>query len=178
MTLAHRAFALDYAAFEQQLRPLLVLALETDDPAALEAWIDDNIAALVDPYEGEPLPANWRKQLENGDVHELGDYALTKFYDGDLDMGLDVDWERLAELLEESGSSGALLLGSPLGAADREFDPGRQGAYFQSPDEVKAGLAALRALLEAQPALASDLAPVQGMLQQAARNGHGLFVTF
>lgn len=178
MTMAHRAFAFDYAKFHDELRPVLLAALETGDAAALRAWIDANLAVLVDPDEGEPLSKNWQALLEVGDVHELGDYALTKYYDGDLDIGLDVDWEELAELLEKSGLAPGLTLGTPLGGDDAPFDPGRQGSYFQTPADVTAAVAQLQALLQTQPALATDLLPLQGMFQQAARHRSGLYVTF
>ncbi len=178
MTLAHRAFAFDYARFNDELRPVLLSALETTDTAALVTWIDAHLSQLVDPDEGEPLPKNWQKSLAVGDVHELGDFALTKYYDGDLDIGLDTDWQDLGELLEKSGSDPAIVLGTPLGPEGAEFDPGRQGSYFQTPVEVMTALEQLRNLLEAQPALATELAPLQGMFQQAARHRCGLYVTF
>lgn len=178
MTMAHRAFAFDYTKFHDELRPVLLGALETADTAGLCSWIDANVGVLVDPYEGEPLPKNWQALLEVGDVHELGDYALTKYYDGDLDIGLDVDWQELAELLEKSGLDPALTLGTPLGHEPAPFDPGRQGSYFQTPAEVAAGVDQLHALLQSQPALATDLLPLQGMFQQAARQRCGLYVTF
>ncbi len=178
MTLAHRAFAFDHTRFHDELRPVLLRALETTDTTALRAWIDAHLNLLVDPYEGEPLAKNWEKSLETGDVHELGDFALTKYYDGDLDIGLDVDWQDVGELLEKSGLAPALTLGTPLGPRDAPFDPGRQGSYFQTPAEVAAAVASLQTLLQAQPALATELAPLQGMLQQAARHRCGLYVTF
>lgn len=178
MTMAHRAFAFDYTKFHDELRPVLVGALETADTAGLRAWIDANLGVLVDPYEGEPLPKNWQAVLEVGDVHELGDYALTKYYDGDLDIGLDADWQELTELLEKSGLDAALTLGTPLGPEQAPFDPGRQGSYFQTPGEVTAAVAQLQGLLQSHPALATDLLPLQGMFQQAARQRSGLYVTF
>ncbi len=178
MTMAHRAFAFDSTKFHDDLRPVLLHALQTTDTAALRSWIDANLSQLVDPDEGEPLPKNWQRSLAVGDVHELGDYALTKYYDGDLDIGLDVDWEDVGELLEKSGLDPALTLGAQLGQDDAPFDPGHQGSYFQTAAEVTAALAQLQSLLQAQPALATQLAPLQGMFQQAARHRCGLYVTF
>ncbi len=178
MTMAHRAFAFDYGAFQLELREPLLRALTSNDDAELRAFIDANCGRLVDPYEGEPLPGNWQPLLENGDVHELGDFALTKYYDGDLDIGLDVDWQDIGELLQKSGLSPSLTLGTPLGTPEARFDPGRQGAYFQTAAEVSQALAQLQALLQAHVSLATELSPLQGMLQQAARGGRGLYITF
>ena len=111
-------------------------------------------------------------------MHELGDFALTKYYDGDLDIGLDTDWQKIGERLEKSGLDRALPLGAALGPKGAEFDPGRQGSYFQTAGEVTSALEQLQALLQSEPALATDLAPLQGMFQQAARHGRGLYVTF
>jgi hypothetical protein len=175
--LTHQAFAFDYAAFHDQLRPLLLKALAANDGAELRAFIDANLDHLTDPYEGEPLVKGWQGLLEKGDVHELGDFALTKYYDSDLDIGLDVDWENIGDLLEQSGVSPTIVLGTALGPVETPFDPGRQGAYFQTAAEVSEALVQLQALLQKQPALASELAPLQGMLQQAARGRRGLYVT-
>ncbi len=178
MTLAHRAFAFDYAAFHDELRPLLLSALQTTDTSGLFEWIEGNLRELVDPDAGEPLPKNWQALLEDGDVHELADFALTKYYDVDLDIGLDVDWKKLAELLEKSGQVSTLLLGAPLGPKGAELDPGHQGSFFQTALEVNSALEAIQSVLQAQPTLATELAPVQGMFQQAARHHRGLYVTF
>jgi hypothetical protein len=178
MNLAHKAFAFDYAAFDDQLRPLLLKALSANDGAELGRFIDANLDQLTDPYEGEPLVKGWRGLLENGDVNELGDFALTKYYDSDLDIGLDIDWEAIGDLLENAGVSPTMVLGTALGPVEAPFDPGRQGAYFQTAAEVSEALVQLQALLQAKPALASELAPLQGMLQQAARGRRGLYVTF
>ncbi|MGC4087546.1 MAG: hypothetical protein QM756_06570 [Polyangiaceae bacterium] len=84
----------------------------------------------------------------------------------------------MAELLEKSGSSGALLLGNEVGSEEDPFDPGRQGAYFQTEAEVKSGALEVRNLMQQQRELDPVLAPVLGMLEQAAKRGRGLYVTF
>lgn len=175
--MSHRAFAFDHAAFVAELRPLLLRALETNDAQELAAFIDAQRGQLTDPYEGEPLTEAWRDLLEVGDVHEHGDFALTKYYDSDLDIGLDDAFEDIAELLEQSGSSGALTLGEQLGPDDACFDPSRQGAYFQSEAEVRDAAAELGAVLARQPVLAEPLSPLRGMLEEAARQKKGLYVT-
>jgi hypothetical protein len=169
----HQAFAFDYAAFERELRPLLTSALASDDPRELGEWIDANLSQLTDPYEGEPLTEDWRERLEAGDVQEHGDFALGKFYDFDLEMGLADDWQAIDEQLERAGSS-ALVLGRPLAG----FDPGRQGSFFQSENEAQQSLAALTALVEREPKLGALFAPAVGMLQEAVRAKRGLYVTF
>lgn len=175
--MAHRAFAFDHAAFTAELRPLLLRALESNDSGEIAAWIDRERARLTDPYEGEPLGEKWRDLLEVGDVHEHGDFALTAFYDSDLDLGLDEAFEDIADLLEESGSTGSLTLGEPLGPEDASFDPTRQGAYFQTEAEVASAYAEVATLSATQAGLKEALAPLHGMLGQAAKLKKGLYVT-
>lgn len=177
MSMSHRAYALDHAAFTTELSSLILRALESDRGEELSAFVDAHLASLTDPYEGEPLGRDWRELLEDGDVQELADFALTKFYDGDLDMGLDQDFQGIADELEQAGVSHELLLGTPLGAEPRVFDPGRQGSYFQSEADVARGLATLNELVARAPELEGALAPLLGMFQQAARQGRGLYVT-
>jgi hypothetical protein len=178
MTLTHRAFAFDHAAFDVELRPLLLDALVTNDTAALAAFIDRNLAQLTEPDEGAALSSSWRDLLTGGDVNELGDFALTKFYDGDLDIGLDADWQAIGDLLEGAGSTGNLMLGASLGPESAPFDPSGEGSYFQTEVEVAAAERELLALLEQNPGLAAPLAALRGMLGQAVRQGRGLYVTF
>jgi hypothetical protein len=169
----HQAYAFDHAAFERDLRPLLTRALESDDALALAAWIDAHLRELRDPFEGEPLPEDWRELTDASDVQVHGALALSKFYDFDLEMGLADDWQEIDELLEQAGAS-SLVLGTPLPG----FDPGSQGSYFQSEAEVQQSLAALTALVEREPKLAAPLAPARGLLQEAVRLKRGLYVTF
>jgi hypothetical protein len=175
--MTHRAFAFDYGAFAAELRPLLLHALETNDTERLASWIDAQRESLTDPYEGEPLPETWRQLLEVGDVHEHGDFAITKYYDGDLDIGLDEAFEDIADLLEGSGSTGAFCLGEPLGPEEASFDPSRQGAYFQTEAEITSALAEVSLLLAREPGLKEPLSPLHGMLGQAARQKKGLYIT-
>jgi hypothetical protein len=178
VTSFHRAYAFAYSDFRAELLPLLETALATDDGAPLARFIDDHLDALTDPYEGEPLSKAWANSLESGDVQELGDFALTKYYDGDLDMGLDADWLAIKTALEDAGADPRLLLGTVLGSRARPFDPGGEGSYFQSEDEVVGAVETVTRAAEARPELEGVLAPLLGLLGQAARLRRGLYVTF
>ncbi|RYZ09793.1 MAG: hypothetical protein EOO73_02615 [Myxococcales bacterium] len=178
MTMLHRAYAFAHSTFCGELAPLLEAALASSEGAELERFVDQHLGALTDPYEGEPLETGWRESLEAGDVQELGDFALTKYYDGDLDLGLDADWLEIKQELAKAGADAQLLLGTPFGPAAQPFDPGRQGAYFRSEAEVERDLAAVEQLAASRPELAELLAPLLGMLGQATRERKGLYVTF
>jgi hypothetical protein len=166
----HKAYAFDWSRFEFDLDPLLMEALATNDPTRLAEYIDRHLAELTDPYEGEPLPADWRNGLENRDVHEYGDYALTRFYDPADCRGVGYEWARLSEELPEPAANA--MLGFSVGPPERLFDPGRYGSYFQTPRRVRESLAALGLL--ACPELAGYLE----LLKRCAAEGRGVYVTF
>jgi hypothetical protein len=128
MSMSHKAFAFDWDRFFAELLVPLTEALGANDPAGLHRFIEQNRSHLRDPYEGLPLPEDWSQRLETGSVHELGDYALTRYYDPQSDLGLGEIWLTLTESI--SADAQAALLGSPVGPAANPFDPGRLGSYF------------------------------------------------
>jgi hypothetical protein len=82
MSMSHKAYAFDWRGFELDLRPLLEDALVADKTGQLEKFIGDHRDVVTDsPYEGEPLSDDCRAALENRDIHEYVDHALTRFYD-------------------------------------------------------------------------------------------------
>jgi hypothetical protein len=179
MTMNHNAFVFEYERFESELRPILLDALEAQDVAAIRRWIATNRDALVDPYEGKKLPDGWEATMPDHRAQTYCDFALTKFYNPTHSVGLDEDWEALGELLEQSGSSEAIILGTPLGSEDgRLFDPGGCGSYFQTRDEVRANSSEVENLQARSPMLRSRLAPIAEMLQTAVKAQQGMYITF
>ena len=171
----HRAFLFDYARFTAELEPMLDEALRTGHLKRLARHLDEVEAELSDPEEGEPFEGGWRTWLESGDVHELGDIALTRFYDPGDDLGLGDDWLGARDALVSRLDTTFPVLGRFIGPADRPFDPGRMGSYVQSPSDVVASLAVVEAAV-------SDgivaLASLTSLLGAAVRAGAGLYVTF
>jgi hypothetical protein len=180
MSMSHKAFVFDHAHFERELRERLLASLASDDARPLAAFISANRATLKDPYEGEPLGPDWRDTFRPSDVQAYADFALTKYYDPRDDLGLGTDWQEANDALEQAGLSGQVLLGTALGTPDRAlcFDPGRQGAYFQSQADVRHHLAQLVALEARESRPSAWLRAAQAMLQAAAAAGSGLYVTF
>lgn len=170
MAISHKAFAFDWRGFEVDLHPRLENALVADDPSELEAFIDDHRESLTDPYEGEPLPESWREALENRDVHEYGDYALTRFYDPSDDFGIHDEWSEVSDQLSEAAANA--LLGISVGPPERLFDPGRYGSYFQTPGQVRESLSVLK------PLGVPELARFVELLEQCVQEGRGMYVTF
>lgn len=131
----HKAFEFDWQFFKTDFLAILHNALASNDVVLLHSYIEENVRVLVDPYEGEPLNLDWRMQIENvHDVHTLGDFAITRFYDPNKDFGIGSAWLDCGDYLTHS--SQAALLGQTVGPAFNLFDPGKLGSYFQSPDEV------------------------------------------
>src|SRR3954453_8782269 len=145
MPMCHKAYAFDWAAFERDELPgLLSRALETGDTSGLLAYVERNRGLLKDPYEGDPLGEDWEDTLENRDVHEYGDYALTRFYAPAADRGLGPCWADIDDALPREDRE--VLLGSPFGPEHNRFDPGRYGSYFQTPVRAAGSLARVRGL--------------------------------
>ena len=170
MSMDHKAYAFNWTRFDLDLHPLLVDALAANDTTELEAFTDQHRQELTDPYEGAPLPEDWRAMLENRDVHEFGDFALTRHYNPRDEWGVGEEWMELSEQLSEA-AVGALL-GSPVGPPEARFDPGRLGSYFQTPAMVRESQAMLRR--EERPELQDHLR----LLEQCVAARLGVYVTF
>jgi len=171
--MSHKAYAFDWRAFEADgLYALLLAALQSGDAGRIKRYIDAHYDDLRDPYEGEPLDTKWEALLENRDVHEYGDFALTRFYDPLDDRGLADDWSAIdGELCE---SDRAAMLGLPIGPSGREFDPGRQGSYFQTPQRVVDSLLRVEGVVAKMP----KLRPFAELLRACVESGRGVYVTF
>lgn len=168
----HKAFVFRHRDFERELRPLLEEALASGSPDRLIVFIKANPDNFRDPYEGEPLGEDWEDQIETKDVHQYGDFALTKYYDPSADIGLGRKWEEVQRALESELGTSAAILGQPVGTQDRFFDPGKMGSYFQSEDDVR------RNLTQLEHAGRQALEPAVALLRRAAGEGAGLYVTF
>jgi hypothetical protein len=183
MSMDHKAYPLDHDAFQRELAPLLSHAVQTGEIDELRTFVERNLAVLKDPDEGGPLGPDWlslvQPPLPNRPdlaVQRWGDLALTKFYDPADESGLSIEWLEAEERLKEVGLEPVpIVLGHPLGGGDRYFDPGLQGAYFQSPDDVRRGLRAL------DDNTVDDSEPLRNwrdLLHRTADQGQGLYITF
>jgi hypothetical protein len=166
----HKAYAFDWTRFGRGLRPTFDLALYNDHPDVLEAYIDRHWRKLTDPYEGEPLTEDWRELLEAGDVQELADFAMTRYYQVRENCGIGYSWMQLSEELPEPIA--AALLGYAYPIDNATFDPGRMGAYFQCPGDVRRSLKALRGIRR------RELQGFRKLLERCVKKGKGLYVTF
>ena len=170
MTMSHKAYAFDHATFARELAPVLRDALQTGSRESLDQFVDRFRPVLRHPSGAGPLPPSWRVELEVGDVQEVADLALTKYYAPDREAGVGDAW--LAWQESTTPELARCLLGAPFGPAERLFDPGRMGSYFQSPEDVIASQSCLSEV--ATPCLAR----FKELLADAANLRKGLYVTF
>jgi hypothetical protein len=177
MSMEHKAFLFDHDRFEQELRPVLERALAQGTSEDLKRFIVEHLQALKDPYEGLPLDEDWEDLLEFDEPDQYGDFALTKYYDPAEDFGLGSDWISVQEVIESRApGASALLLGKPLRGGDALFDPGKMGAYFCSPDDVREGLRFLQGLTASGEL--PEASAIAGLFGKAASAGDGLYITF
>jgi hypothetical protein len=179
MAMEHRAFIFDFESFTEELSRILETALETGEVDALIDFIQVNLDSLKDPYEGEPLDSSWQTMMEYKDAHQYGDFALTKFYDPQSNIGLGYEWEAIQNLLNSQlNGGGNMVLGRAFGPTNNYFDPGKIGSYFQTPDQVEDNLQKLNELVKQKPQMSSQLSQLMKMLNTAAKAGKGLYITF
>lgn len=179
MSIDHKAFIFDSSSFYQELRPIIESALISGSASEIRSFILSNVPFLVDPYEGEPLSEDWEDMIETPDVHQYGDFALTKYYSPTLDKGVGGDWEELQELFRQQLNDTSLILGKPLGTGENYFDPGKMGSYFQTHEDVCNNLHALQLISNDIPdRLTRCFEAFKEILNEAAAENKGLYVTF
>jgi hypothetical protein len=173
----HKAFVFDYESFDRELRAILEDALRSGDFTGLVSFINVNLGDLRDPYEGQPLGADWEAMIETQDSHQYGDFALTKYYNPIADIGLGVAWENFQELIaNDPVLTESPILGSTIGPEEDPFDPGKMGSYFQSAQQARQNYRFLSNL--AQKESSQDLNRAVEMLSEAVDAKTGLYITF
>lgn len=170
MSFDHKAYEFDWTKFEVELGPVLRAALETGDASVLEYFLQVHVTACKNPYDGTPLDNDWREQLSVGDIQEIGDFALTKYYEPSDDFGLHESWVELSSSL--STAQQKALLGQAFGPLGTPFDPGRQGSYLQPPLMVAESLD----LLTSVPNM--EIRTFRGTLSAVVKRMKGVYVTF
>ncbi len=170
MSFSHKAYEFDWEAFRAELAPVLNRCLADSQAQPLIDFVNRHRESVSDPYEGEPLDADWEDRLEIADVQELADYALTRYYDPTSDCGLAEAWMDLEATLD--GDSRRALFGEAFGPPGHPFDPGKMGSYFQSPDAVKESAIVL------QRQGTAGLRGYLRLLEAASRANKGVYVTF
>ena len=96
----HKAYVFDYDNFTLQLCPTLIDALKNNNKENLINFIQHNIETLKDPDNISTADEVWQKIRQGGNINELGDLALTKFYAPDEDIGLNYEWWNIERILK------------------------------------------------------------------------------
>src|SRR5690348_3169197 len=145
MSIEHKAFAFDHDRFTAGLGPILYRALETGDISMLSVFVDEHRASLRHPDLLEPIDEQWRQQVQPLDAHQVGDLALTAYYDPGQDIGLAGDWDEIGLDLARAVDAHVdpFIGGEPFGPPGNPFDPGKLGSYFRSWATVRAQRARL-----------------------------------
>ncbi|ROL70990.1 hypothetical protein BK634_07525 [Pseudomonas chlororaphis] len=180
MSYEHKAFIFDIDGFNRELKPLLEGSLRSGNIDQVRDFIISNKQSLVDPYEGFALEDDWEDMIESKDVHQYGDFALTKYYSPTDDRGLGLWWSVSQELFsDESKLRFSPFLGVPLGSDENFFDPGKMGSYFQTQNEVSESLSKV---LEVEGKVPDDaleaVREFKKMLEQAIDEKKGVYITF
>jgi hypothetical protein len=178
MSMEHKAYSFNYDEFTATLAPILFAALANGDVQPLMRYIEENREHLTDPYEGDPLDAQWTEHIEPMDAHQLGDFALTRFYSPREDIGLGYTWEASLEDVrrEVDENAEAIVLGEPFGPSSHPFDPGKMGSYFQSWESVHRRRAAVAQVLKGHHS--DTVADVAHLLSRPDDARLGLYVTY
>lgn len=133
MSMDHKAFLFDTVSFNKELANSILDAGTTHNVESLHKFIHDNIGRTYSIYTGEPITSEWENELQNGDVQELADYALTCFYSPEEDIGLSCYWDALLNglgLLPLKHQVEYYIIGRPLTSGDFVLDPGFMGLGF------------------------------------------------
>lgn len=173
----HKAFLFDYCGFECELQAILETAIGSSDVSELLRFIEENLSELRDPYKGDSLRGDWESRIEIRDAHQYGDFALTKYYDPSVDIGLGGSWVRIQEMAgNDSAIDESPILGRTVGPRDDPFDPGKLGSYFQDARQVRRSHEYLLEIAKAQRT--EHLDEALAMLEASRKREAGLYVTF
>lgn len=180
MSMEHKAYIFDFDTFSRELKPIMEAGLQSGSIDQIRAFIHSNKSSLCDPYEGEPLEDDWEDMIEDKDIHQYGDFAITKYYSPQQDKGMGYDWEDLQKIvLTGTGMKHSPILGVPLESDDNIFDPGKMGSYFQDNAQVLESLSAIRRIEGLLSGSLKDTAiRFRNLLEQAVREDKGIYVTF
>ncbi|MCM0665580.1 hypothetical protein [Flavobacterium tyrosinilyticum] len=139
MSMEHKSFLFNTSAFTKELSEIILTAGETDNEKLLISFINQNLNDLKSPYSGEELTVEWIEELETEDIQELADFAMTKYYNPDEELGLSYSWELLLESFDELDlkfNNEYYILGKSLDSEKFTLDPGRMGLGFIDSQQI------------------------------------------
>ncbi|MBL0736342.1 hypothetical protein JI750_05565 [Flavobacterium sp. GN10] len=135
----HKSFLFNTSAFIKELSEIILTAGDTENETLLISFINENLDNLKSPYSGEKLTKEWHEELETEDIQELADFALTKYYNPDQELGLSFVWESLLELFDDLDlkyNCEYYILGEFLSYKNFTLDPGKMGLGFVNSEHI------------------------------------------
>lgn len=135
----HKSFLFNTSAFKKELSEIILTAGDTENEDLLTCFINENLEDLKSPYSGEELTGEWEEELGTEDVQELADFAMTKYYNPDEELGLSYNWDTLLESFDKLDlkfNSEYYILGESLKSENFNLDPGRMGLGFVNSKDI------------------------------------------
>lgn len=139
MSMEHKSFLFNTSAFTKELSEIILTAGDTENETLLISFINENLDNLKSPYSGEKLTKEWHEELETEDIQELADFALTKYYNPDQELGLSFVWESLLELFDDLDlkyNCEYYILGEFLSYKNFTLDPSKMGLGFVNSEHI------------------------------------------
>ena len=139
MSMIHKAYCFDTKAFDNDLREIITKCVDGNNLSELRSFICDNVEFLSSPYSFDALDEDWQDELENGEIQELSDFALTRYYDVSDDIGLEESWNSLLESLKAIkmlNDYSYYVIGEEFSVGDFCLDPGGMGLGFVDVNEI------------------------------------------
>ncbi|OAB38857.1 hypothetical protein [Paenibacillus glacialis] len=139
MAMEHKAYLFDTDAFSEELGEIIIASGATNDIDSLKAFITKNMGKVRSVYTGELLNNEWEKEIENGSVQELTDFAMTCYYSPEEELGFSYTWDALLEALSMVSPKfhpDYYILGRQLESGGFTLNPGGMGLGFVYADDI------------------------------------------
>lgn len=139
MGMEHKSFLFDTDKFKKELMLTIIKSVEVNSSEMLLTFINTNLSEIQSPYTGDSLTDGWEEEINNGDIQELSDFALTKYYSPDEELGLAYDWDALLEAIDGLPlklQRDYYILGQPLETESFVLDPGAMGMGFVFAEDI------------------------------------------
>ncbi|MET3028334.1 hypothetical protein ABXT06_16765 [Flavobacterium sp. UW10123] len=139
MSMEHKSFLFNTSVFTKELSEIILTAAGTENETLLISFINENLDNLKSPYSGQKLTNEWHEELETEDIQELADFAITKYYNPNQELGLSFLWESLLELFDDLDlkyNCEYYILGKSLNYKNFILDPGKMGLGFVNSEHI------------------------------------------
>ncbi|WBL45591.1 hypothetical protein LOR37_12875 [Clostridium estertheticum] len=105
----------------------------------MKTFINNHIGKVKSAYTGDLVNHNWEREMENGGIQELADFAMTCYYSPEEEIGLSYDWDELLaaiSMLSTTFEPDYYILGHTLESEIFKLDPGGMGIGFIYAEDI------------------------------------------